>query len=115
VLVAHHPCCFLFRTKCRSGKACGPELTEVEVTGPTTATTTVVPPPSVIPVKYSVTITFGDGRTFTFEVRPDSQGVGNVNLINLEPCTTYALSVRAVLANGTKSPAANASFTTPPA
>jgi hypothetical protein len=115
VLVSHHPCCFPFRTKCRSGEACGPELTKVEVTGPTTATTTVVPPPSVVPVVYSVTITFGDGRVYTFEVRPDSQGVGNIDLINLEPCTSYALSVQAVLADSSKSPADNASFTTPPA
>ena len=96
------------------GEACGPELTEVEVTGPTTATTTVVPPPGIMPVKYSATITFDDGRVYTFEVKPNSQGVGNMNLINLEPCSNYALSVQAVLADGTKSPAVNTSFTTPP-
>ena len=103
-----------FRPKCRSGKACGPELTKVEVTGPTTATTTVVPPPSIMPVKYSATITLEDGRVYTFEVKPNSQGEGIMKLVNLEPCTNYALSVQAVLPDGTKSPAVNTSFSTPP-
>jgi hypothetical protein len=85
----------------------------VEVTGPTTATATVLAPPSVVLVEYYATITSDDGRIYTFKVRPDSQGVGNVNLRTLEPCTAYSLSVQAVLADGTKSPAANASFTTP--
>ena len=87
----------------------------MEVTGPTTSTATVLPSPGVMPVKYFATITFDDGRVFTFEVKPNSQGVGNINLINLEPCSNYALSVQAVLPDGTKSPAVNASFTTPPA
>jgi hypothetical protein len=100
--------------QCRSGEACGPILAEVEVTGPTTAITTVVPPPSIVPAKFFATITFEDGRAYTFEVKPDSQGVGNIELVNLEPCTAYSLSVQAVLADGTKSPAANTSFTTPP-
>jgi hypothetical protein len=101
--------------KRRSSDACGPELSEVEVTGPTTATATVVAPASVVPVKYFVAITFDDGRAYTFEVQPDSKGMGNIDLINLEPCTTYFLSVQAVLVDGTKSPGANASFTTPSA
>ena len=85
----------------------------MEVTGPTTATTTVVPPPSIVLIKYFVTLTFDDGRIYSFEVQPDSQGMGKINLINLEPCTAYSLSVQAVLAGGTKSPAVNTSFTTP--
>lgn len=69
--------------------------------GTTTAKTTITPPKGVVPVKYVVTLTFDDGRVFMFDVRTGRDGIGNVYLKDLEPCTTYTLSSVAVLPDGT--------------
>jgi hypothetical protein len=67
----------------------------------TTAKTTIIPPKGVVPAKYVVTLTFDDGRVFIFDVRTGRDGIGNVNLKDLEPCTTYTLSSVAMLLDGT--------------
>jgi hypothetical protein len=78
-----------------------PLFTEPNDITTNTAVTTIVPPEGIIPVKYVITLTFDDGRVFTFKVLTGRDGIGNVNLHTLEPCTTYTLSSVAVLPDGT--------------
>jgi hypothetical protein len=78
-----------------------PLFTDPVDIGTTTAKTTIVPPKGFVPVKYVVTLAFDDGRAFTFDVLTGRDGMGNINLHTLEPCTTYTLSSVAFLPDGT--------------
>jgi hypothetical protein len=78
-----------------------PLFTDPVDIGTTTANTTIVPPDGIVPVKYIVDLTFDGGTPFTLDVVTAPDGIGNVNLNSLEPCTTYSLSSVAVLPDGT--------------
>jgi hypothetical protein len=78
-----------------------PLFTDPTDIGTTTGRTTIIPPKGIAPIKYIVTLTSDDGRASVFDVLPGRDGIGNVNLHSLEPCTTYTLASVAELANGT--------------
>jgi hypothetical protein len=78
-----------------------PLFTEPVDIGATTANTTIIPPKAIVPIKYIITLTSEDGKASIFDVLTSGNGIGNVGLHTLEPCTTYTLASVAVLADGT--------------